>query len=197
MDFTNGVPFDPGYSPHTYVFSESLDSFSQILASIKQFSRKKTQFSMLRPKLVKLFENSTAFYLGCLLWAAFIKFNFEDSPKEILNNAFYGQKIPDEDVFYEIDSLLGYYEKYPKDCAYYTGKTGSFPAQWLEILKIYREFLIVNKNFENVKITSDINLPKSLKKPTKTELEQILMKIEAVTQSGNLEDLFEIKGLIF
>ena len=196
MDFTKGVPFDPGYCAHTYIFSESLDYFGQILGSIKQFNRKKSQFNILRPKLVKLFENSTAFYLGCLLWASFIKFNFADSPKEILNNAFYGKKTVDEDVFYEIDSLLNYFEKYPKDCAYYTGKPANFPEQWFDILKNYKEFLIINENFEKVRTTADLKLPNSLKTPTKQELELILTKIESVTKSGKLEELLEIKGLI-
>ncbi len=196
MDFTNGVPFDPGYSAHTSYFSENLDYCSQILASIKQFNQKKNQFRILRPKLAKLFENCTAFYLGCLLWAAYIKFSFEESPKEILNNAFFGKKVPDEDIFYEIDSLLTYFDKYPKDCAYFFGKPESFPQAWFEILKIYREFLVVNENFEKVRTTADLKLPKSIKTPTKTELEQILARIESVTKSGKLEDLFEIKGLI-
>ena len=196
MDFEHGVPFDPGYSAHTYVFSDCLESFNAFLGTIKQFNRKKVQFQMQRQKLCKLFENSTAFYLGCLLWAAFIKFNFKSEPKEILNNAFFGQEVPDEDVFYEINALLAYYEKYPKDCAYYTGKSEEFPKEWLEIFTVYKDFLTINKNFKEVKNTSQIELPEAIKEPAKPELARILEKIETVTKSGRLEELFEIKELI-
>lgn len=197
MNFTDGVPFDPGYSAHTYVFSDCLESFNAFLGTIKQFNRKKVQFQMQREKLFKLFENSTAFYLGCLLWATFIKFNFKSEPKEILNNAFFGQEVPDEDIFYEINSLLAYYEKYPKDCVYYTGKSEEFPTEWLEILTVYKDFLKINKNFNALKNTSQINLPAVLKEPSQPELDRILEKIEIVTKSGRLEELFEIKELIF
>lgn len=196
MNFNNGVPFDPGYSKHTYVFSESLDSLNQILASIKQFNQKKNQFKILQSKIYKLYENSTAFYLGCLLWATFIKYGFKDEPKEILDNSFLNKKVSDEEIFFEINSLLSYYENYPKDCRYYIGKPSSFPNEWLEVLETYKDFLRVNQNFENTKYTSDIKLPEKIKEPSKENLEIIFEKIESVTNSGNLEELFEIKGLI-
>ena len=196
MDFTKGVPFDPGYCEHTYIFSESLNAFEQFLSSHKKFSRKKSSFLLYRPKIVKLYENSTAFYLGCLLWATFIKLNFQNSPKEILDNAFLGKKIPDEDVFYEINAILGYFDKYSKDCLYYTGKSDAFSPEWKQILTIYREFLSVNENFEKVQYTSDLKLPDILKIPSEAELMLISEKIEAVVKSGKLEDLFEIKELI-
>lgn len=67
----------------------------------------------------------------------------------------------------------------------------------MTILKLYKEFLLENKNFTSTKTTNDIVLPKDLKTPSKEDLEKIHERIEQVIKSGNLLDLTSVFGLVY
>ena len=72
-----------------------------------------------------------------------------------------------------------------------------FPEEDEVLLGTYREFAVLNEGFVNIKSTSDLKLPDSLKKPSKEELETIKTTIEKVVSTGNCDLLFDIRGLIF
>lgn len=196
MELEKGVPFDPGYSEHTYHFSENIESVYNVMASIKAPHQKKFQFKVFVPRIAEIFGNSVAFYLGCLLWASYINKNFAQNPKEILNNNFYAQETDDEYIFSEVDFMLEYISKFEKDTKYYLGKPEKFPQNWERILTVYKSFLFLNSNFKDVKMTSDLKLPSEIKEISKENLEIILKKIESVTESGRLEELFDVEGLL-
>ena len=59
------------------------------------------------------------FYIGCLLWAVYIK-QFED--KEISENPMLGQDISDEQGLYTINYMIDYLPKFEKDSKYYINK---------------------------------------------------------------------------
>lgn len=196
MDFSNGVLFDPGYSKYTLPFSQNIDAAYNMILSIKAPHQRKFKFQMVYPQLLKLLEHTISFYLGCLLWATFISKNFKDNPKEILDNHYIGQKIKEDEMLFEVNYAIGYIEKLKKDCKYYLGKTCNLPDDWMQIMQIYKEFLMVNEFLVEAKSSADIKLPLAIKEPSQDDLNKILEQIELVVKSGELKELFKVKKLI-
>lgn len=196
MDFSKGVLFDPGYSKYTLAFSQNVDAAYNMLFSMKAAHQRKFKFQMIYPQLLKLLEHTISFYLGCLLWATFINKNFENDPKEILDNAYFGKTVNEDEMLYEINYAISYIEKLKKDCVYYLGKSCNLPPDWSEIMSVYKEFLIENEYLVKTKTTADIILPKELKSVSKDDLQKILEMIEDVVNTGELQDLFKIKKII-
>ena len=196
MDFSKGVLFDPGYSKYTLAFSLNIDAAYNMIFSIKSFNQRKTKFKVIYPQLLKLLEQTVAFYLGCLLWATYISKNFTNEPKEIIGNDYIDQEVDEDKMLYEVNYIISYLEKLKKDCKYYLGKECNLPQDWQEIMDIYKEFLTMNDFLVNAKNTSDINLPTAIKNVQSDDLDTILKQIEDVTQNGKLKNLFEIKNLI-
>ncbi|DAB20487.1 TPA: hypothetical protein CPT85_09895 [Candidatus Gastranaerophilales bacterium HUM_21] len=196
MDFSKGVLFDPGYSKYTLPFSQNIDAAYNMILSIKAPHQRKFKFQMVYPQLLKLLEHTISFYLGCLLWAAFISNNFKDNPKEILDNHYIGQKIKEDEMLFEVNYAIGYIEKLKKDCKYYLGKTCNLPDDWMQIMQLYKEFLMVNEFLVDAKSSADIKLPLAIKEPSQDDLNKILEQIELVVKSGELKELFKVKKLI-
>lgn len=196
MDFSKGVLFDPGYSKYTLPFSQNIDAAYNMILSIKAPHQRKFKFQMVYPQLLKLLEHTISFYLGCLLWATFISKNFKDNPKEILDNHYIGQKIKEDEMLFEVNYAIGYIEKLKKDCKYYLGKTCNLPDDWMQIMQIYKEFLMVNEFLVEAKSSADIKLPLAIKEPSQDDLNKILEQIELVVKSGELKELFKVKTLI-
>lgn len=196
MDFSNGVLFDPGYSKYTLPFSQNIDAAYNMILSIKAPHQRKFKFQMVYPQLLKLLEHTISFYLGCLLWATFISKNFKDNPKEILDNHYIGQKIKEDEMLFEVNYAIGYIEKLKKDCKYYLGKTCNLPDDWMQIMQLYKEFLMVNEFLVDAKSSADIKLPLAIKEPSQDDLNKILEQIELVVKSGELKELFKVKKLI-
>lgn len=196
MEFSKGVLFDPGYSKFALPFSPNIDAGYNMLLSIKSPHQRKFKFQILYPQFLKLLENTVAFYLGCLLWATFISRNFADDSKEILDNNFLGKAVNEEDMLYEINYAISYVEKLKKDCKYYLGKNCNIPTEWIDILVVYKEFLILNNYLVDAKFTSDIKLPESIKTTNIDDLNRILEKIESSLQSGDLSSLIDAKDFI-
>lgn len=196
MDFSKGVLFDPGYSKYTMAFSPNIDAAHNMLFSIKALHQRKFKFQIMYPQLLKLLEQTVSFYLGCLLWAAFITQNFKSEPKEILDNSFIGKTVNAEDMLFEVNYAINYIDKLKKDCKYYLGKNCNIPDDWEEVMTVYKDFLTLNDFLVNAKTTADIKLPQKIKTPSKTELEEILENIENVTKTGELKELFKVKKYI-
>ena len=196
MDFSKGVLFDPGYSKYTLPFSQNIDAAYNMILSIKAPHQRKFKFQMVYPQLLKLLEHTISFYLGCLLWATFISKNFKDNPKEILDNHYIGQKIKEDEMLFEVNYAIGYIEKLKKDCKYYLGKTCNLPDDWMQIMQIYKEFLMVNEFLVEAQSSADIKLPLAIKEPSQDDLNKILEQIELVVKSGELKELFKVKKLI-
>lgn len=167
-----------------------------MILSIKAPHQRKFKFQMVYPQLLKLLEHTISFYLGCLLWATFISKNFKDNPKEILDNHYIGQKIKEDEMLFEVNYAIGYIEKLKKDCKYYLGKTCNLPDDWMQIMQIYKEFLMVNEFLVEAKSSADIKLPLAIKEPSQDDLNKILEQIELVVKSGELKELFKVKKLI-
>lgn len=196
MDFSKGVSFDPGYSKYTLPFAQNIDAAYNMLFSIKAPHQRKFKFQILYPQLLKLLEQTVAFYLGCLLWATFISRNFSENPKDIVDNPYIGIDVNEDDMLYEVNYSINYIDKLKKDCNYYLSKNCNIPDSWLRILSLYKEFLVINNYLVTAKTTADIKIPGLIKSTDGSDLNLILEKIKFVVNNGDLKDLFSVKDLI-
>ena len=192
MDFTDGAQFDPGFVQHISAFVPNIEYAYQSLNRYSNFGMKKQQFKMLLPKIKKLIENYTGFYMGCMLWASYIK-NLDNT--RILNNFGFGTDYNEEETLSEVDFIINYPEQFKKDVKYYTGQNYSVDIDTINILNAYRNFLKINHGFTKTEMTSDIVVPDNFKNIGKDE--EILAKIEEVIETGNLKDLTAYRGKLF
>ncbi len=187
MNFDAGVQFDPGFTAHISAFMPNVEYVYGSLARYKNFGQKKSQFKMFLPKLSSLIDNYVAFYLGCMLWASAIK---TLKGKPILNNFCCGAEYDEAETVSEVDFTKAFYQHFPNDVKYYTGKDFVLDEKKLDILKNYREFLIENKGFTEMKTTDDIKLPANFKEIK--DADAVFNKIESVLESGNLTELYDL-----
>lgn len=181
------VQFDPGYIKHLSAFVPSIEYVYTQLGQIKDFNQKKQQFRMFLPKIQSLFKNYIGFYLGCILWAIYIK-QFDNAI--ILNNLCYGGEYKEAETLSEADFISRFIETFPKDVKYYTGQNFSVDTLTISIVEAYREFLKVNEGFVNTKTTNDVKIPNSFKTPK--NFEEIHKEIEKVVESGKLYELYPL-----
>ena len=157
--------FDPGFAPLVYSFTDNITAINQVMRSVKNPNQRKFKFQMIQPQILTILENNIAFYLGCLMWARYVK---DELPNQkIVGNSFLGIDAESinltEEIFCsEVNLIIEYFEKYKKDCKFYLGKEFSLNAKWLKIAKIYKEFLLLNKSFVNTELTTDLLLPENL-----------------------------------
>lgn len=189
MNFDNGAQFDPGFVQHMSAFVPNIEYIYAGLNRLKNFTLKKNQFKMYYPKIQSLLKNYLGFYLGCILWAAYIS---QLDEKPILNNLCFGGEYSEKETLSEVDFIMDYIEQLKKDVKYYTGQDFTIDENSINILNAYREFLIANKGFVETKTTKDIKLPANLKTPSDKDLEEILSGIEKVIDSGKLYELFPL-----
>ncbi len=189
MQTQQTVKFDPGFAKHTTILSINLEYFYNSLNAFKNFNQKKMKFKMSYQNLVKMVNNNVGFCMGCMLWAQYIK-ALGDLPIE--GNPCLGDTFNPEESVEEIDFSINYFDKLKKDAKYYCGLNYEFNPKYIDILNLYREFLLLNENFVNAKTTSDIKLPESFKTLSSKELEQIKTKIDEVIKTGKLSDLIDV-----
>lgn len=189
MNFDNGAQFDPGFVQHMSAFVPNIEYIYAGLNRLKNFTLKKNQFKMYYPKIQTLLKNYLGFYLGCILWAAYIS---QLDEKPILNNLCFGGEYSEKETLSEVEFIKDYIEQLKKDVKYYTGQDFTIDENSINILNAYREFLIVNKGFVETKTTKDIKLPTNLKTPSEKDLEEILSEIEKVIDNGKLYELFPL-----
>lgn len=190
IDIKDGIQFDPGFIQHISAFEPNIEYVYNTLSTCRNFNQKKMQFKMFYPKIQSLLKNYLGFYLGCILWAVYIK-NLDDE-KPILNNLCFGGEYSENDTLEEIDFIKKYIEQLKKDVKYYTGQNFSIDSQSLNILDAYRNFLKENKGFVETKTTKDIKLPEGFKTPSDKDLKEILEGIEKVIENGKLYELFPL-----
>ena len=136
-------------------------------------------------KIIDIFNNNLGFYIGCLLWASYIK----TQPKqEILSKHCYGKPYKEDENTSETRFMIQFTELFPKDMKYFLGKNYSFDENHIRLLKIYEEFLVLNKGFTESKYNTDIILPNSIKTENAENYKEI---IENVLKTGNLSKLIE------
>lgn len=183
------IQFDPGFVKHMSVFVPNIQYVYNSLAQFKNFNQRKLQFKMYYPKILSLIKNYIGFYLGCMLWAVYIKqFDNED----ILNNLCYGGEYSDNETLAEVEFVKTYLEQLKKDAKYYIGQNYLYDEIYIKIVNAYREFLKVNEGFVKTQKTNDLKIPDILKTPSKEDMEIISQEINKVVDDGNLYNLLKI-----
>ena len=192
----NKVPFDPGYSKHVSSFMYFNEQAKKMLFALKTPQQKSFKYRQLLSKIFEVMKKEIGFYYGCLLWAAYIKYNFEKEPKEIEGNSFLGRteaELDNFDYLSEVNYLLEFFNQYPKDLSYYKVQGSKIEDRYIKAVEIYKNFLEINKSFINSKMSSDILLPKEIKELPQKDLPAIKLLIDLTVNDGNFERLFEYK----
>ena len=187
---SEGLEFDPGFSPYILAFQGTVNYLYLDINKFKNFSQKKMKFRQYYKKILEVFNNNLGFYVGCLMWAAYIKTQKE---QDILNNHCLGGRYNEEENTIETDYMINFVQLFPKDMKYFLGEGFEFDAGVNELLKAYKEFLTINKGFVNAKKNTDILLPEGMKTD---DVETYKDKIDDAISSKDLSKLLEYKDLI-
>ena len=155
-----GLEFDPGFAPYILAFQGTVEYLYADINRFKNLSQKKVKFMQYHKKLLEIFNNNLGFYVGCLMWAAYIKAQPE---QEILSNHCLGKEYNEEENKADTQFMLSFTELFPKDMKYFLGKNYEFDKNIIKLLEVYEEFLVINKGFTETKTTADLLIPKSVK----------------------------------
>lgn len=185
---TNKALFDPGFTRDLIPLSLDTKYFYDELNVIKNFNIKKSEFRIALPKLAQLTERHIGFYVGCMLWGAYLK---TLGSEKIINNPFLGKVYEEEPALSEINFIFDFVKKLDKDSKYYLGKPYNFDSKKLEILELYKEFIRKNESFVNTDTVDKIELVGKLDTMPKEEILEIEKKIQDVIHTGKLEELLE------
>lgn len=185
---TNEALFDPGFTKSLIPLSLDTKYFYDELNMIKNFNIKKSEFRIALPKLAQLTERHIGFYVGCMLWGAYLK---TLGSEKIVNNPFLGKEYEEEPALSEINFIFDFVKKLDKDSKYYIGKPYTFDPKKLEILELYKEFIKKNTSFVNTDTVDKIILVGKLETMSKEEILEIEKKIQDIIHTGKLEELLE------
>ena len=179
------LEFDPGFAPHILVFRGTVEYLYTDINRFKNFSQKKVKFMQYHKKILEVFYNNIGFYTGCLMWAAYLKAQPED---EIISNPCLGAEYNEDENTADTQYMLKFVELFPKDMKYFMGKDFSFEPDVINLIKVYEEFLILNKGFTATKLNTDLILPNTLKTDKVYEYK---LFIDKAISEGNLASLME------
>lgn len=160
MTTKQGLAFDPGFSPYVLAFRGTVEYLYLDINRFKNLSQKKIKFMQYYKKILDIFYNNVGFYVGCLMWAAYLKSQPEQN---ILSNSCYGENYNEQENISDTEYMLTFAELFPKDMKYFLGKNFEFEPSIINLIKVYKEFLILNRGFTETKTNSDVVLPESVK----------------------------------
>ena len=185
-----GLEFDPGFAPYILAFRGSVEYLYMDINRFKNLSQKKLKFMQYYKNVLEIFNNNLGFYVGCLMWAAYIK----TQPKQkILSNNCLGQEYDEETNIADTQFMLQFTELFPRDMKYFLGQNYFFDENYVKLLKVYEEFLVINKGFVESEFNTDIKLPDSVKTEN---AEDFKAQIEEVLKAQDLSKLLEYLPII-
>lgn len=189
------IKFDPGYALIVIDALGQVGYTYYVFSAAQNIKLKRLNFPHTLRKIETFLKKNVAFYLGCLLWACYIK-QFENA--ELEGNMLLGEKCEEEEYTSEINFLIDFVSnQLPKDSKYYINKNYECDEKYLPILETYKEFLILNKGFCDVSKVSQIIIPNNLKKLNNEQLILVNEKIQKAINEKDIEQLFDCFSLIF
>lgn len=180
-----GIEFDPGFAPYILAFQGTVEYLYSDINRFKNFSQKKIKFMQYHKKILQIFDNNLGFYVGCLMWAAYIK---TQPQQEILSNHCYGNEYHEGTRDAEASFMLQFIELFPKDMKHFLSQSFSFDEAKINLLKVYEEFLALNKGFTESKYNTDIKLPRAVKTEGAEGYKEL---IDNVLKTEDLSNLLE------
>lgn len=190
MDFEKSIPFDLGFNQYIQSFSANIEYAYAEINSFVNLKVKTMQFQRMYKIINGEIELYINFYIGCLLWACYIKL-FKN--KEISENPVLGKELSDEESLYTLNYLRNYLPKFEKDVKYYLHRNIKFEQKYYDLLDLYEKFLKMNKHFTQTKTSDDLSLPFELKNPN---YDNILNTIQKVVETGDFTPLREYLDII-
>lgn len=196
--FDKIVPFDPGYSKISFSFSQNISHLTHTYNKLRASHQKKFLLTQIESSILDLIEKSAAFYLGCMLWGAFLLYRFKHAPMKIEGNNTIGlshAELQDLDCAAEAKFILQYIENFDRDCKYLLKRPCKVSPFLKEILNNYIEFAKLNNNFIKIKKTDEIKLPQNLSHfddYKNDQLDSLCEKIYSIIDSGKIESLLEL-----
>lgn len=189
------VLFDPGYSSCMSGVSDSIElMYGAFVSTPMPLKQKKFQFSMIFPKIKDMILQNVSFYLGCLLWASYIK-NIKNA--NVINNPCLDTEYNEENSIEEPLYLIDFIEtNLDKDAKYYINKRYEKDERFINVLKTYVEFLKLNGGFTKLKTTDEIVLPSNIKSLDENKMSEIKSKIDEALDKKKLSVLFDVYSLI-
>ena len=136
-------------------------------------------------KILEVFYNNVGFYTGCLMWASYIK---AQGNAELVGNSCLGEPYNPEENVFDTQRIMKFAEQFPKDMKYFLGQNFEFDKKIYKLIKIYEDFLVLNKGFTETKTNSDVILPQEVKT---TDLEEYKNLIDTAVKDGNLSMLVD------
>ena len=130
----SGLEFDPGFAPYILAFRGTVEYLYMDINRFKNLSQKKMKFKQYYKKMLDMFNNNLGFYVGCLMWAAYIKTQPE---QEILNNNCLGQEYNEEENISDTEFMIKFLELLPKDVKYFLGQNYEINQSDMKILELY------------------------------------------------------------
>lgn len=185
--------FDPGYGKHLVSLVFSLEDMYADINKFKNLGQKKFYFKQYYPGMLKLLKQNTAFYMGCLLWAVYLKSQPEG---DIIGNHCLGKEYDENSSLVELLFLMSFMRTFSKDTKYFMNIEFKYSEDDMKMLEVYKEFAQMNEGFVKVSKNTDLKLPECVKTPSKEDLDTIKTVIDEVTTSGNFDKLMELRGLI-
>ena len=185
-----GLEFDPGFAPYILAFRGTVEYLYMDINRFKNLSQRKMKFRQYYKKFLELFYNNLGFYVGCLMWAAYLKTQPE---QEILNNSCLNEHYDEEANISDTEFMIRFLELFPKDMKYFLGEDYEINQGDLKILEMYKDFLIINRGFVDTKNNTDIKLPDGMKTDG---AETFKDKIDGVLKEGDLSKLLEYRDLV-
>lgn len=180
-----GIEFDPGFGPHILAFRGAVEYLYIDINKFKNLSQKKVKFMQYHKKILEIFNNNLGFYVGCLMWAAYIK----TQPKQkILSNHCFGQKYDEQQNISETQFMKEFITLFPRDIKYYLGKEFKFDEKISRLIQVYEEFLVLNKGFVESEYNTDIQIPESV---NQVNAENYKSLIDEVLKTEDLSQLLK------
>lgn len=197
-NFDKSVPFDPGYSKISFSFSQHISNITHTYNKLRASHQKKFLLAQIESPILDLIEKSAAFYLGCMLWGAFIHYRFKHAPNIIEGNNTIGlskHALQELDCAAEAKLILEYIQNFDRDCKYLLNRPCKISPFIKEILNNYIEFAKLNNNFIKIKKTNEIKLPQDLSHFSdykNDQLDSLCDKIYSIIDSGKIESLLKL-----
>lgn len=187
---TAGLKFDPGFAPYILAFQGTVDYLYTDINRFKNFSQKKVKFMQYHKKILEVFYNNIGFYTGCLMWAVYLKAQPES---EIVSNPCLDLEYVESENTADTQYMLKFAELFPKDMKYFMGQNFEFDSNISKLIKLYEEFLVLNKGFTATRLNSDLIIPDKIKTDN---IDACKEAIDVAIEHGDLASLIESMKLI-